>query len=51
VSAAPPPARILVVDDNEMNREMLSRRLVRQGYVVDVAENGRRALERARAGS
>src|ERR1041385_4534629 len=34
-----------------MTREMLSRRLVRQGYVVDVAENGRRALERARAGA
>ena len=43
------PARILVVDDNEMNRDMLARRLVRQGHAVDVAENGRKALERARA--
>ena len=43
------PARILVVDDNEMNRDVLARRLLRQGYTVDVAENGRRALERARA--
>jgi serine phosphatase RsbU (regulator of sigma subunit) len=48
VSAAGSPARILVVDDNEMNRDMLARRLLRQGYAVDVAENGRRALERAR---
>jgi len=44
-----PPARILVVDDNEMNRDMLARRLVRQGHTVDVAENGRRALERGRS--
>jgi DNA-binding response OmpR family regulator len=36
---------ILVVDDNEMNRDMLSRRLQRQGYTTDVAENGERALE------
>jgi serine phosphatase RsbU (regulator of sigma subunit) len=48
VNGAEAPARILVVDDNEMNRDMLARRLVRQGYAVDVAENGRRALERAR---
>jgi CheY-like chemotaxis protein len=38
--------RILVVDDVEDNREVLRRRLVRDGYVVDVAENGRRALQR-----
>jgi serine phosphatase RsbU (regulator of sigma subunit) len=49
VSAPASAARILVVDDNEMNRDMLARRLLRQGYAVDVAENGRRALERARA--
>jgi sigma-B regulation protein RsbU (phosphoserine phosphatase) len=42
------PARVLVVDDVEMNRDMLSRRLVRLGYAVDVAANGRRALELAR---
>jgi sigma-B regulation protein RsbU (phosphoserine phosphatase) len=51
MTVSPPPARILVVDDNEMNREMLSRRLSRQGHLVDMAENGRRALERARAGT
>jgi phosphoserine phosphatase RsbU/P len=38
-------ARLLVVDDNEMNRDMLSRRLRRAGHEVDVAENGRDALE------
>ncbi len=38
-------ARILVVDDNEMNRDMLSRRLQRQGYHVEMAENGEHCLE------
>jgi sigma-B regulation protein RsbU (phosphoserine phosphatase) len=37
--------KILVVDDNEMNRDMLSRRLSRKGHSVQVAEDGRRALE------
>ena len=36
---------ILVVDDNESNRDMLSRRLRRSGYDVDVAVDGRQALE------
>ncbi len=36
---------LLVVDDNEMNRDMLSRRLERQGHRVEVATNGREALE------
>ncbi len=36
---------ILVVDDNEGNRDMLSRRLARQGYHVQVAAGGRAALE------
>lgn len=36
---------ILVVDDNEMNRDMLSRRLSRYGYHTVMAENGQRALE------
>src|SRR5262249_48712273 len=35
----------LVVDDNEMNRDMLSRRLERQGYRAIVAEDGLQALE------
>lgn len=37
-------ARILVVDDDEMNRDMLSRRLERKGYAVGVACGGREAL-------
>ena len=40
---------LLVVDDIEANRDMLSRRLERQGYVVATAENGRQALEMLRA--
>jgi CheY-like chemotaxis protein len=36
---------VLVVDDNEMNRDMLSRRLQRQGCEVMVAEDGFSALE------
>jgi len=40
--------KILVVDDNESNRNMLSRRLQRQGHTVHLAENGRRALEMLR---
>ena len=40
--------KILVVDDNESNRNMLSRRLQRQGHRVKLAENGKRALEMLR---
>lgn len=36
---------VLVVDDNEMNRDMLARRLKRQNLEVEVAETGQRALE------
>ena len=38
--------KILVVDDNESNRDMLSRRLERKGYATALAENGRAALEK-----
>ena len=41
-------ALILVVDDNEMNRDMLSRRLRRQNYEVDMAEDGEQALQKIR---
>ena len=41
-----PTGKLLVVDDNEMNRDMLSRRLAKQGHAVKVAEEGTRALER-----
>ncbi len=40
---------LLVVDDIEANRVLLSSRLERQGYVVATAENGREALEMLRA--
>jgi CheY-like chemotaxis protein/class 3 adenylate cyclase len=38
-------ARILVVDDNDLNRDMLGRRLERMGYTVMEATNGRHTLE------
>ncbi len=50
-ATAPQPApaadrsTILVVDDNEGNREILTRRLARDGHAVVSAENGRRALD------
>lgn len=44
------PARILVVDDTEMNRDMLARRLARRGYDVALAENGRQALAMVEGG-
>lgn len=43
-------ARILLVEDNEMNRDMLSRRLERKGFEVTMAVDGREGVERARAG-
>jgi serine phosphatase RsbU (regulator of sigma subunit) len=39
-------SRILVVDDNEANRDMLSRRLARQGHGVEMAAGGQEALRR-----
>ena len=39
------PARVLVVDDVELNRSMLFRRLGKRGYEVEVAEGGAEALE------
>jgi two-component system, cell cycle response regulator DivK len=40
-------AKILLVEDNEMNRDMLSRRLIRRGHEITIAVDGRAALERA----
>ncbi len=37
-------ARILLVEDNEMNRDMLSRRLTRQGHEVLIALDGAAAI-------
>ena len=42
-------ARILLVEDNEMNRDMLSRRLERKGHRVTIAVDGQQALELATA--
>lgn len=42
-------AKILLVEDNEMNRDMLSRRLIKKGYEVVMALDGEQALEMARA--
>jgi two-component system sensor histidine kinase/response regulator len=40
---------LLVVDDNEMNRDMLARRLQREGYTVTAADSGYQALELLKA--
>jgi two-component system cell cycle response regulator DivK len=40
-------SRILLVEDNEMNRDMLSRRLVRKGYEVLIAVDGAAGVEMA----
>ncbi len=45
-AAAPREGRLLVVDDNEMNRDLLSRRLSARGYTVALARDGTEALER-----
>ena len=41
--------KILLVEDNEMNRDMLSRRLVRNGFEVVVAVDGGQAVTLAAA--
>ncbi|PYQ14435.1 MAG: two-component system response regulator [Acidobacteria bacterium] len=41
--------KVLLVDDDESNRDMLSRRLEHRGYQVVTAVDGREALEKARA--
>ena len=44
-------AKILLVEDNEMNRDMLTRRLDRQGFEVVTAEDGVQALKMAESQS
>jgi two-component system cell cycle response regulator DivK len=39
--------KILLVEDNELNRDMLSRRLERKGYTVGIAVDGRQAVDMA----
>jgi CheY-like chemotaxis protein len=41
--------KILLVEDNEMNRDMLSRRLERKGYTVAIAVDGLQGVEMATA--
>src|SRR5215470_104879 len=40
-------ARILLVEDDEMNRDMLSRRLLRKGFEVAIATDGREGIRMA----
>ena len=40
-------AKILLVEDNEMNRDMLSRRLVRNGHEVSIAIDGQQGVDMA----
>lgn len=41
--------KILLVEDNDMNRDMLSRRLARKGYEMLAAADGQQGIEQARA--
>src|SRR5579872_3119891 len=40
--------RVLIVDDNEMNRDMLARRLERKGYHVSMAASAHELMERVK---
>lgn len=40
--------KILLVEDNEMNRDMLSRRLIRKGFEVELAIDGQQGIDMAR---
>ena len=44
-------AKILLVEDNEMNRDMLSRRLERRGYEVVIAVDGQQGVDLAQSAS
>ena len=41
-------SRLLIVDDNELNRDMLARRLTRQGYEIVVADSARQLPQRVK---
>ena len=43
--------RVLLVEDNEMNRDMLSRRLRKKGFEVDMALDGAEGVKMARQGA
>lgn len=42
-------AKILLVEDNELNRDMLSRRLIRNGFEITLAVNGVESIQLARS--
>ncbi len=42
---------ILLVEDNEMNRDMLSRRLLKRGFELQIAVNGQEGVDMALSGS
>jgi len=42
-------SKILIVEDNEMNRDMLSRRLERKGYEVAMAEDGQKGVDMSKS--
>ena len=42
-------SKILIVEDNEMNRDMLSRRLERKGYDVVMAEDGQKGVDMSKS--
>ena len=42
-------AKILIVEDNEMNRDMLSRRLERKGFDVVMAEDGQKGVNMSKS--
>jgi CheY-like chemotaxis protein len=44
-----PNFKILLVEDNDLNRDMLSRRLARRGYEVLIATDGEQGIEMARS--
>jgi len=48
MAISPEPAHLLVVDDNQVNRMVLSRNLEQQGHLVETAEDGREGLEKIR---
>ena len=44
-------SKILIVEDNEMNRDMLSRRLERKGFEVVMAEDGQKGVNMSKSES
>jgi two-component system, cell cycle response regulator DivK len=44
-----PPLKVLLVEDSELARDMLSRRLAKRGYAIATAADGREGVEKAGA--